>query len=71
MTKQDLTETQAETLRVLITLTSNVGYSPTLREIAAVRGVQVAAVADCMRLLEAKGWIRREPGLPRTIRVLT
>lgn len=70
MTKQDLTEAQAETLRVVITLTSNVGYPPTLREIAEVRGVQVAAVAGCMRLLEAKGWIRREPGLPRTIRVL-
>lgn len=70
VTKQDLTEVEAETLRAVVTLQSNLGYSPCYREIAAVRKKAVGTIKEGLHRLRKKGWVDFVDGKPRTIRVL-
>ncbi len=47
------------------------GYPPSLAELCAATGLRSrSSVLSVLRGLEAKGWIRREPGQPRTIQLL-
>jgi len=42
-------------------------YSPTVREIGGHFSITVKAVADVLAALRKKGYIRWEPGKPRTL----
>lgn len=63
------TDTQMEILRVLHALTERNGFAPTVREVAAERGSTVSPVQYSLDRLEEAGFIARQPGLSRTLRV--
>ena len=65
-----LTDRQAEVLEFI---KENMGYfSPTVRQIAAAIGAKSPHAATVhLDALEKKGWITREPGKTRNIKVLS
>lgn len=66
-----LTPRQAEFLAALERLASDIGYPPTLRELGEALGIRSTnGVADYLRALERKGYLRRESLKSRAI-VLT
>src|SRR3977135_2847510 len=66
---EELTERQAEILRLVRQLTEVSGYPPTRAEIAARMGFRsVNAAEQHLRALEQKGAIEISPGAPRGLR---
>ena len=65
-----LTTKQMHLLTYLQQVINREGRSPSLREAAADLGVSHAAVAQRLRALEEKGYVRREGRYSRTIHVL-
>lgn len=63
------TERQQTILQYIRDYTAECGYSPSLRDIAAWFGITPAGVVDQLKALERKGFLLREPGIPRSIRV--
>lgn len=68
---RSLTERQAEILRFIVEDGKARGFPPTIREIGNRFGLSSSnAVADHLRALEKKGYVRRTFGLSRGLRVL-
>jgi repressor LexA len=66
----NLTHKQQHFLEYLKAVVARSGNSPSLREAAADLGVSHAAVAQMVRALEDKGYVRREGRYSRTIQFL-
>jgi len=67
---QDLTPRQAQVLEVLAAHLKDRGKAPTVREIASALGVKaVGTIQDHLRALEQKGYVERDPGLSRSLRL--
>jgi len=66
----DFTPTQGRYLAFLHAYTSLHGYPPAESEIAAAMCVSPPSVNQMVKTLEKKGLIQRQPGQPRSLRVL-
>src|SRR5437868_726982 len=70
-TKQELTAKQQEILEAVQTWISEHGRPPTLREMAIRMGVaSTNAIRDHLRVLENKGYLKREARLSRGLEVI-
>lgn len=70
MARAPLTNRQQQVLDFIVAHTAETGYAPTVREIAKHLGIKSTnGVVDHLKAIERKGWITRNPMLPRTIRV--
>jgi hypothetical protein len=67
----DFTPTQGRYLAYIKTYMEGFGLPPAESEIAAAIGVSPPSVNQMMKMLEKKGLIRRQPGVPRSIEILT
>lgn len=63
----ELTQTQTETLDMIRAFAAEHDYSPTLREIADCMKCGLSVAAYRIRVLVARGYLRREPGAARTL----
>lgn len=69
--RADLTARQARVLQVIRDSVDQRGYPPSLREIGeAVQLASPSSVAYQLRMLERKGYLRRDPNRPRAIEVV-
>ena len=66
----DFTPTQGRYLAFIHAYTSLHGYPPSELEIAGAMCVSPPSVNQMVKMLEKRGLISRQPGLPRTIQVL-
>lgn len=66
----DVTPTQGRYLAYIRAYTVGFGLPPAESEIADAIGVSPPSVNQMMKTLERKGFIRRQPGVPRSIEVL-
>ncbi|HLQ46243.1 MAG TPA: MarR family transcriptional regulator, partial [Planctomycetaceae bacterium] len=66
----DFTPTQGRYLAFLHAYTNLHGYAPAEAEIAAAICVSPPSVNQMVKMLEKKGLIQRQPGQPRSLRVL-
>ncbi len=66
----DFTHTQGRYLAFIHAYTSLHGYPPAESEIAAAMCVSPPSVNQMVKMLEKKGLILRQPGQPRSLRVL-
>jgi repressor LexA len=72
MASKTLSPRQKSLLTYLETFLAERGYVPTLAEMATALGVSsLQAVKDHLTALERKGYLRRSPGRPRAIELLT
>jgi repressor LexA len=66
-----LTARQQRVLEVIRAAIAKRGYPPSIREIGELAGLSSpSSVAHQLRMLEAKGYIRRDPNRPRAMEVL-
>ena len=68
--RRKLTDKQAHLLAYLQQVIKREGRAPSLREAASDLGVSHAAVAQSLRTLEDKGYVKREGRYSRTIHIL-
>src|SRR5690606_6741112 len=69
--RADLTPRQEKVLHVIRDSVDRRGYPPSLREIGtAVQLASPSSVAYQLRMLERKGYLRRDPNRPRAIEVV-
>jgi len=66
----DVTPTQGRYLAFIHAYTEGFGLPPAESEIAAAMGVSPPSVNQMMKTLEKKRFIRRRPGVPRSIEIL-
>ncbi|PSL04244.1 SOS-response transcriptional repressor LexA [Haloactinopolyspora alba] len=67
----DLTVRQRKVLEVIRNAVGHRGYPPSMREIGQAAGLSSpSSVAHQLSVLEAKGYIRRDPHRPRALEVL-
>jgi hypothetical protein len=66
----DMTPTQGRYLAYIHEYTEGFGLPPAESEIADAIGVSPPSVNQMMKTLEKKGLIRRQPGVPRSVKVL-
>lgn len=66
----EMTPTQGRYLAYIHAYTEGFGLPPAESEIAQCIGVSPPSVNQMMKMLEKKGLIRREPGVPRSIEIL-
>jgi len=66
----DLTPRQMELLKFLVRATSEIGNSPTLREIGDYLGISIPSAQELLKHLVRKGYATYTPYSARTIRVL-
>src|SRR5262245_61389913 len=72
MTNKTLSSRQKSLLTYIKTFLAERGYAPTLAEMAKALGVSsLQAVKDHLIALERKGYLRRSPGRPRAIELLS
>ena len=72
MTSKVLSPRQKSLLTYIETFLTERGYVPTLAEMAKALGVSsLQAVKDHLSALERKGYLRRSPGRPRAIELLS
>ena len=64
-----LTARQRKVLNFIVEYISKKGYPPTIREIGAGFGFSEKAAHDHITAIEKKGYIRREDGSARSIRI--
>jgi SOS-response transcriptional repressor LexA len=64
-----VTVTRARVLAAIRTLTAELGYAPSLREIAARVGLNLSTTAYHVGELADAGAIKRQPGIPRSITI--
>jgi SOS-response transcriptional repressor LexA len=67
---QKLTQTQQQMLAYLKQQVKDTGLCPSLRTAAARLGISYAAVAQTLKTLEDKSYIRREGRYSRTLHIL-
>jgi len=68
MSKNALTQVQAETLAFIRSYISKHGYSPTIAEIARAEKVNVNAIGGRIAQLLKKGAVTKTPGIARSLR---
>lgn len=68
--KKGLTGAQQDTLSVIQKYQQVHGMSPTVREIADVRGIKPASAIEVIQQLEMKGYLKRDKGKARAIEML-
>jgi len=66
----EMTPTQGRYLAYIRDYTEGFGLPPAESEIAEALGVSPPSVNQMMKTLEKKGFIRRQPGVPRSIEIL-
>jgi DNA-binding transcriptional regulator YdaS (Cro superfamily) len=66
----EMTPTQGRYLAYIRAYTDGFGLPPAESEIAEALGVSPPSVNQMMKSLERKGFIRRQPGVPRSIEIL-
>lgn len=66
----EMTPTQGRYLAYIHLYTEGFGLPPAESEIADAIGVSPPSVHQMMKTLERKGFIRRQPGVPRSIEIL-
>lgn len=66
-----LSPRQRQFVQVIERLTADRGFPPTLREIAREMNVHFTRAHQLARSTEWKGFLRREPKVARSIRVVT
>ncbi len=66
----EMTPTQGRYLAYIRDYTEGFGLSPAESEIAEAMGVSPPSVNQMMKTLEKNGFIRRQPGVPRSIEIL-
>ena len=67
---EDVTPTQGRYLAYIHAYTTGFGLPPAESEIADAIGVSPPSANQMMKMLERKGFIRRKPGVPRSIEIL-
>jgi repressor LexA len=68
---KSLTERQKECLKAIKAIARTKGYPPSMREISdALGGISTNAVFGHLEALQAKGYIKRDPSIARSIQVL-
>ena len=67
---EDVTPTQGRYLAYIHAYTTGFGLPPAESEIADAIGVSPPSANQMMKMLERKGFIRRQPGVPRSIEIL-
>lgn len=68
--KESLTSRQREVYDTIVDFKGEIGYPPTMEELATRLDLSSTnAVSRHLRILEEKGWIRREPNTPRGITI--
>jgi len=65
-----LTDRQAEVLEIIRESLTDRGYPPTIREISRRLGVHISATVGHLEALAKKGYIERDEGVTRGIRIL-
>lgn len=71
MNKADLTKRQKQALQAIYKSLKESGYPPTLADLCGELDVSSnQAVLDLLRLLEEKGFIKKEEGMARGIKIL-
>ena len=65
-----LSPKQRETLRFIKKFIEKKNYAPSIRQIGVKFGISKQAVFDRLTILENKGYIERDHGVARSIRVL-
>lgn len=65
-----LTDAQQDTLHIIQQYQQAHGMSPTVREIAEVRGIKSASAIEVIQQLENKGHLKRDKGKARAIEML-
>lgn len=66
-----LTDRQRDVLDAISAFIAANGYPPAVRDLLVVLNVSsTATVKDHLDTLERKGWIERDPGSARSIRVM-
>lgn len=68
--KNGLTDAQQDTLNIIRQYQQAHGMSPTVREIAEVRGIKSASAIEVIQQLENKGYLKRDKGKARAIEML-
>lgn len=71
MSKNELTQVQAETLAFIRGYITKHDYSPTIAEIAKAEKVNVNAIRDRIVQMVKKGTITKADGIARSIRPVT
>lgn len=67
----ELTTREREVLKMIRSWVEQFGYPPSLREIGETVGLRtVRSVAYQLRALEQKGYLRRDPNLPRLVGIM-
>jgi SOS-response transcriptional repressor LexA len=66
-----ISKKQAEILKIVQSFINDHGYSPTVREIKKLAGLKSSSTVYLhLTKLQKKGYITKENGMPRTLRVL-
>jgi repressor LexA len=66
----DATEKQTSVLNFISDFIERVGYPPTIRDIADHFSMSAKGAYDHVLALEKKGYIKRDPKISRSIKVL-
>jgi SOS-response transcriptional repressor LexA len=69
-TRKQLTEKQYQTLDFVNAFVMDHGYSPTVNDVCVFFGIQNRAAQDRLDALHKNGYITKEPGKQRTMRVV-
>jgi repressor LexA len=68
---QGLTQRQKECLKAIERISRSNGYPPSMREISdALGGISTNAVFGHLNALQAKGYIKRDPAIARSIQLV-
>lgn len=65
-----MTNAQEDTFAIICRLKEQYGVAPTVREVAAERGISSVSALEIIQQLEAKGYLRRGHGKARAIEIL-
>ena len=68
--RKKLTDRQQQVLNFIANCAREVGYPPTVREVADEFGISSKGAYDHMVAIEKKGHIKRDPSKPRAIEIL-
>lgn len=68
--RKTLTNRQQKVLDFIIDYLKDVGYPPTIREVASEFGISSKGAYDHLVAIEKKGYIRRDPAKPRAIELM-
>lgn len=68
--RKTLTNRQQKVLDFIIDYLKDVGYPPTIREIASEFGISSKGAYDHLVAIEKKGYVRRDPAKPRAIELM-